>query len=339
MSPRVAYWTSAMHPEMEAVASEVALLRQSFPMSLTWGITSSPGLQCSWRRGFAIHPRMHLAFRASTFFLQRAFHINHLFGGLGDWFHLVSLRSHPSVLTLAVDSPPCDPSLLERIDQFVVEWPEARDTLSSLGIERERTQLIFPPVNLKRFQPTHTPDGPLKVLFASSPDHSDLLAARGIPLLLSAAERLPHVTFRLLWRPWGNSYESVAEEIRRRELLNVELQRERITDMAIEYQNAHATIAPFTDMLKCKPVPNSLIESLACGRPVILTNLIGVSNLIQEKRCGIVCPPTVDGICDAIERVSSNYNNLKSSTRTAAEKWFSEETFIQKYRSLYSELL
>ena len=194
-------------------------------------------------------------------------------------------------------------------------------------------------MNLKQFQPTHTPDGPLKVLFASSPDSTDLLAARGIPLLLSAAERLPNVTFRLLWRPWGNSYESVAEEVRRRELLNVELPRARVTDMAVEYQNAHVTIAPFTDMLKCKPVPNSLIESLACGRPVILTNLIGVANLIEEERCGVVCQPTVDGICDAIERVSSNSKNFKFAARAATEKWFSEETFIQKYRSLYSELL
>ncbi len=338
MPPSVAYWTSAMHPEMEAVASEVALLRQNFRPSITWGVTSSPWLQCSWRRGFGIHPRMHLAFRGATFFLQRAFLINHLFGGLGDWFHLTSLRTHPSVLTVAVDTTPCDRSLLERIDQFVLEWPEARDTLIALGIDSRRTRLIFPPVNLNRFQPTHMPDGPLTVLFASSPDHSDLLAARGVPLLLGAAAKLPNVTFRLLWRPWGTAFETVEQEIRQRGLLNVELRRERVVDMSVEYQNAHIAIAPFTDMTKCKPVPNSLIESMACGRPVILTDQIGISNLLKEEQCGIVCDPTIDGICNAIECVSSNINNLGTAARATSEKWFSEETFIQKYRSLYSQL-
>lgn len=339
MPPSVAYWTSAMHPEMEAIASEVALLRRHFRRSVAWGITNSPWLQCSWRRGFGIHPRMHLAFRASTFFLQRAFHINHLFGGLSDWFHLASLQKHPAVMTVATHSNPCDRGLLDRIDQFVVEWPEARTTLSDLGVNDNRVQLIFPPVDLDRFHPTSMPDGPLKVLFASSPDRPDWLEARGIPLLLDAAARLPDITFRLNWRPWGTAFESVSKEIHRRELRNIELRQGRVVDMSLEYQNAHLTIAPFTDMSKCKPVPNSLIESLACGRPVILTDVVGIANFVEEEHCGIVCTPNTDGICEAIKRASADLTKLGGIARKAAEKWFSAESFIESYRDVYSKLL
>ena len=80
--PSVAYWTSAMYPEMEAIAGEVALLRRNFRPSVAWGISSAHWLQFSYRRGFGVHPRMHLAFRAATWYCSGHFG---LIISLVDW--------------------------------------------------------------------------------------------------------------------------------------------------------------------------------------------------------------------------------------------------------------
>lgn len=101
MSPRIAYWTSSFRPEMEAIAAEVALLRRHFPGSVAWGLSHRHWVRLSWRRGYCLHPRLHLLFRAATRLLEPAFQLNHIVGSLGDWFYLVGRKRRPTVLTLA----------------------------------------------------------------------------------------------------------------------------------------------------------------------------------------------------------------------------------------------
>jgi glycosyltransferase involved in cell wall biosynthesis len=339
MRPSVAYWTSALFPEMEAIAGEVALLRRHFRRSVSWGVSSNRWLQLSWRRGFGVHPRMHLMFRAATAVLQTAFQVNHVFGGTGDWFHLKSVWKHPTVLTIALESSVWQRDLLNHIDHFAVEWPGARDRLVAMGIERSRIDLVYPPVDLSRFVPHPPPANPPMVLFASSPDHADRLEARGVHLLLQAAHRLPHVRFRLLWRPWGSAFESVQRSIEEQGLRNVELHREKVVDMSQEYGRCHVTIAPFTDMTRCKPIPNSLLESLASGVPVVVTDVVPLAEIVSEEKCGAVAAPTVDSVCQAIECALGNHDAFSSSARAASERWFGAERFLKEYDQLYTRVI
>jgi len=46
MSLRIAYWTSGFEPSMEAVSSEVHLLRRSFPRSVVWGLSHRRCVAC-----------------------------------------------------------------------------------------------------------------------------------------------------------------------------------------------------------------------------------------------------------------------------------------------------
>src|SRR5262245_21318129 len=135
MSPRIAYWTSAFEPHMEAIASEVALLRRQFRGSVAWGLSPRYWARFSWRRGYCLHPRLHLVFRLATRLLEPAFQLNHVCGSLGDSFYLVGVRRRPTVLTVAAGDPPVANSLLERVERFVVEYPGGRVQLERLGIE------------------------------------------------------------------------------------------------------------------------------------------------------------------------------------------------------------
>lgn len=328
-----------MHPDMEAIAGEVAFLRSHFKRSVAWGITTQRRCQLSWRRGFGFSPFFYKPFRLSTYFFQRLFQINHIFGSLGDWFHLNSLCRSPAVMTVAALSMNVDISRLRRIDRFAVEWPGALRDLDALGISSERVELILPPVDPLRFFVSKPPDQPFTVLFASSPDRADWLESRGVTLLLSVARQRPKVRFRLLWRPWGDGLTRIREILSTKEHPNVELKVGKCKDMSTEYRMCHATIAPFSDASRCKPIPNSLLESFACGRPAIMTDLVGLADVQGVRDSNIVCRADVESVCAAIDRVQVDWPQRSSRVRELAEDQFSEQRFIRKYESFYASVL
>jgi len=337
--PRVAYWASSFVPEMEAIAGEVACLRRAHPGSVVWGISARESVCLSWRRGFGCHPRFQLLFRALSWAAQRAFDINHVFGSLGDWFHLASVQKRPIVLTMALSAPACDSRLLAKVDRYVVEWPAALSELQQKGIDPARTRLIYPPVDLQKFSPVSIRNRPFTVLFASSPERDDWLEARGVDLLVDAAALRPEMRFRLVWRPWGDSITRVRRWINDRQLSNVELVVGRFVNMAEHYQQAHVTVAPFTLPARCKPVPNSLLESLACGRPVVATSAVGLSAVLNESNVGVTCMETAADLAAALDVVQARWSELSTRARRFAEQSFGVERFVQAYRDLYSDLL
>ncbi|MEX1026307.1 MAG: glycosyltransferase [Planctomycetota bacterium] len=338
MPPRVAYWLSSFEPEMEAIAGEVACLRRAYPGSIAWGVGPRNWVRLSWRRGFGVHPRLHWAFRAAAAAGQGCFDVNHLFGGLGDWFHLRALRRRASVLTMALDAPPCDELLLGKIDRFVTEWPGGRDKLQQLGIEPGRIRLVFPPVDLDRFQPAAEPDGPFTVLFCSSPDAAQWLEPRGVRLLLDAAALRPTMRFRLIWRPWGDSLPVVRQWIADGELDNVELVVGRFADMQAHYAAAHVTVAPFLDGRRSKAAPNSLIESMACGRPVAATAAVGLADVIEECGAGQIFAAEPAALTEALDRLQGDWSDYARRSRLCAEQWFDEKRFLAEYQQVYGEL-
>ena len=339
MSPRVAIWTSAFEADMEAISSEVALLRRSFPRSVSWGLSHRHWALLSPTRGFCLHPKLHLLFRAATRLLEPLFEINHIFGSVGDWFYLAGQRRRPTVLTAAAMNSPVERSLLDRVDCFVAEHPGGRDDLRRLGIGDDRLRLVLPPVDLQRFHPTPRPAEPFTALFASSPEEPSWLAARGLPAILDAAALRPQMRFRLLWRPWGDSLPIIRDQIEQRQLHNVDLAVGRVTDMSAEYARAHVTVAPFTDLNRCKPMPNSLVESLASSRPVICSPLVGLAPLVSEHRAGVVCEPLGAALVEALDRAEADWDVLSIHARRLAEQYFAQETFVRKYQQIYGELI
>ena len=340
MSPRIAYWTSSFESHMEAIASEVALLRRHFRSSVSWGLSHHHWAMLSPTRGYCVHPKLHLLFRAATRLLRPLFQINHIFGSVGDWFYLEGTQNRPTILTAAAHSVPVDKNLLNRVDRFVVEHPAGRTELQTAGIDSTRIQLIFPPVDLQRFSPrTPARNDEFVVLFASSPDDAAWLESRGVRALLDAAALCPDMTFRLLWRPWGNSHATVKQWVKDRDLSNVNIIVGRVNDMSAEYLRSHVTVAPFVVPEHCKPAPNSLLESCACGRPVLCSRVVGVAELVEDECCGVVSEPTGNGIAEGLKRLRRDWPKYSQSARRVAETHFDEARFISSYRAIYRELL
>jgi glycosyltransferase involved in cell wall biosynthesis len=152
---------------------------------------------------------------------------------------------------------------------------------------------------------------------------------------MEAARLRPRWRFRFVWRPWGSALAEMARRVREAGLPNVELIAGRFKDMSPYYSAAHVTAAPFTNAERCKPVPNSLVESLASARPVLITQGLGLASMVQEANVGRVIEPNVESLIGGLEDICGEWQPMSERARVMAEQWFDEAKFLSSYARIY----
>jgi glycosyltransferase involved in cell wall biosynthesis len=192
---------------------------------------------------------------------------------------------------------------------------------------------------LQKFVPTPRPDGPFTVMFASSPDRADWLDDRGVGLLLEVAKRRPDWRFLLVWRPWGTALGELRHRMLHCGVSNIEVVVGRFADMAQFFARSHVTVAPFLSRQRGKPIPNSILEGIACGRPSVVTELVGLSKMIADEGIGAVCDTNAESFINTLDVTERNWSSMSIAARTVAEKYFGRERFLGAYNSIYHELL
>ena len=105
--------------------------------------------------------------------------------------------------------------------------------------------------------------------------------------------------------------------------------------MALLYSAADAFILPSRE----DNLPNTMLESLCCGVPVIATPNGGMRDIIIKMENGIITKETsADAIAEAITMFLDNrefFNSLNISSQ--AHKQFAPEIQAEKYSNLYSD--
>jgi len=182
-------------------------------------------------------------------------------------------------------------------------------------------------IDLSKFKETPIPKNNLFILlFASAPMENSInsLSDKGIVLLLNAFKRLvsihKNIRLILIWR--GKLYKEISALISKMKLEKyVEIINKKV-DMKHYFRKAHATIFTLTNLRGSANYPHSLIESLACGRPVIVSNILEISTIVENEKCGEVSDVTVEGVINAVEETIKEYRTLQSNCRKTAEKYF-----------------
>ena len=336
--PRVTYWTGNWNPGREAISSEISLLRNSLG-------AASVVVACSTRERVGVNashrvlriPASPWTYQPVASVVERFGDVTHIFGGLDSWYPLRFLGRRPMIVTLVTAGSPLASALLDPVAVWVAEADHLADDARTAGIPTERIRVIRPGVNLELFRPSPVPDGPFKVLFASSPQAAEEFEARGVNLLVDAARLLPDVRFVFAWRHWGNQHELRAAIDALSPPPNVEINVADVPVMATVYASVHAVAALFAPG-HGKSAANSIIEGLACGRPALVSQSSGLANLLRESAAGTVVSRTPEAVAEGITQLRAHYGIAVKRARSLAESHFDQAAFVTGYLRTYDAI-
>ena len=88
--------------------------------------------------------------------------------------------------------------------------------------------------------------------------------------------------------------------------------------------------------------PNSICEAQLAGFPVIVTNVGGVSSLIENNKTGILVSMSVDKMIEAVLSLYKNkelHKSISKSGKILARERHSPETIVDKTISIYKKLV
>ena len=338
--PPVRYWVFNYAPQWEAVSKEIDSLLEGLggvDGSLISLNTADARLQLNGRvkrvplpHGLPLYPllRRHAARPG----------VNHLFASAGERWLSPVLARHTAVLTVAKGTSSLDriernAETLRRFRAVVVHSERDRDLMHQVGVAETSIHLIRPGMPLARYREAI---GPFTILFASSPLSAGDFLSRGIHLMLRAAQRLPEVGFLLVWR--RRHVEKLRQLIAEAGVANVEVHDGVIRDMGALFDRAHATALPALEHRSFVPAPRSGLDSLAHGKPLLLSSYVGMAGSVVRAGAGLVFEPTVDGLVAAIEDMRNRYAALRQAAQPYLREHFSPTTHLELYRRLYRSL-
>jgi glycosyltransferase involved in cell wall biosynthesis len=343
---RIIFWSiSCLEPEIEAISKEVFQLAKLFSKSVIFSINPNYLLRFSLKKNYiGFHPALDPLLRLIIPSVEKLSDINHIYGDLCPWTFYKTLRRKPLVLTIASEKGELRQDLLERCQKIIVQTEILRERILALGVAEKKVEILYPSVDLSRFKPIDSildiKSSP-RVLFTSAPRSKQELHARGVYLLLEAAKLNQDIHYHFLYRQWKIGYTSLkATEnyLSRVELNNIALTNEVVTNMPDVYNANHFTVIPYTHAHGGKDCPNSAIESLCCGRPVLISSACPFSSFVEEHACGIMFDPTPASLVDAVEAGMKQYNTLAKNAFTIAQKYFSQAHYLSRMQQIYQEL-
>jgi glycosyltransferase involved in cell wall biosynthesis len=249
----------------------------------------------------------------------------------------------PGVMTLAVyhavHSPVRRSQLwlnrlnMKRLDARVAVSREAAEHVELMvGLPDGSVQVIHNGVPEARVEPVHRPvNGPI----AGSVGR--LSFEKGYDVLLRALPALPGVTGVLL---------SDGPD------------RERLAQLADELGVATRVIMPgwvpdsrqwlptfdvFVQPSRLDSFPLSIIEAMLASRPVVATDVGGVSELVADGETGLLVPPDdPEALAEALGSLlgdPARRERMGEAGRSRAQEAFGFDQMVRSYESLYEELL
>ena len=88
-------------------------------------------------------------------------------------------------------------------------------------------------------------------------------------------------------------------------------------------------------------MPNTGVESLACGTPVVAFNTGGIPDIVDHLKTGYLAEKfKSDDLLNGIEWVlkSSNYLEMRTKCREKALNFFSYPVVAKEYERLYAKI-
>lgn len=218
-----------------------------------------------------------------------------------------------------------------KLKKIIVQSRGVKDKLISYGVESDKIHFMYPIVDLNKFRYTEPPSlTEFKILFASAPNvesaNENNFEAKGVPLLLEAFKEFAESEDARLYIMWrGKHNKELHEKIKELELADKVEIINGVVNMPEWFAKTHITVIPYLNSWRSPEIPLSAVESLACGRPVVATDVLEIAELVQRCKCGCVAEPRKDDFLMALNECRINYAEYQRNCRGIAGGLFSSD--------------
>jgi glycosyltransferase involved in cell wall biosynthesis len=242
---------------------------------------------------------------------------------------------------------------LHRLADAVVpnSYSQKKVLLREAPYLKDRIHPIINCVDLEKYKPADTMahNDPMKILVVGS------FKRQKNPLGLCEAARITHqkkktLDFQIHW--YGNNlfvngqpsrfsgpYLEVLEKIKEYRLDGVIKIFEPVKDILSVYQNADVLCLPSF----FEGCPNVLAEAMACGKPVLASNVCDNSMFVEDDGNGFLFDPNdpneiASSIVRFLQLPTESRNRMAIRSRQIVEEMMSPQLFVQRYIKLINHL-
>lgn len=231
------------------------------------------------------------------------------------------------------------------LGNLVVPDSRTMQKFADESLSTDNIIIVKPGIDLNRFKwskPNNDPN--FKLLMASAPmvgypwftNWKEAFHNKGILILLDAIEQLKkthEIILTLVWR--GDFYNEILDYIKKKNLNCVNVVNETV-DIYEYYKNNDATILPACTAINTPLYPNSIMESISVGRPVIISKFLHISDTINDSKCGISIEPNVNELIGALEDMIIDYKAYQSRCLFAAKEYFDFSKNVAEFKEILS---
>ncbi len=237
--------------------------------------------------------------------------------------------------------------VLKEADKIVVVSNATGNYVLSLGADPEKIRVLHNGVDVNRFKPLTGVKDEMRKKLGISKDSSVVLTVRrlvyknGIDTLIESAKEAikknPRLFFLVVGK--GPDLEKVKERIEQLGMQENFRLTGFISDEGLPF---YYNVADFF-VLPSKSgegLPLVALEAMACGVPVIATNVGGISEVMKEDYGKLVPPNSPGSLAEAILEFSHReLSALKKDLRAMIEQKYSWDKNVEKLVEIYEELI
>ncbi len=319
-------------PQAEALSQEISALQKHFGGELNY-------LNPNQRSPIPI-PRLLFGFQQLTQLrsIEGQFSLHHFYNPDPFPFPILRFLRRPVIYTITsgVGKKRPNAAYFSKLNAVAVADERSLKRLRQWGVEN--TFLVKPGIDTTQF--THTPlplKSKIRLLAGSAPWTKAQFESKGVTALLQAAKQEPRLRLIFLWRG------VLADEMKRRvQALNLGKQVtviNKLVDVNTALASVHAAITLAGREGIIKSYPHSLLDSLAAGKPILVSRAIPMADYVEATGCGAVVETlSAKHILQAVATLTDNYQTMQKIVLEKSSQDFSLKAMIASYQKLYGSV-
>ena len=229
----------------------------------------------------------------------------------------------------------------ERADLILAPTEGIVRSLAQVAEAADKVRRVWPVVDLARFDPSSPDgDGPLRLLYAGT-----VGLAHGLDVLIEASRLAGPEVVQTTIAGDGADAPRIEAIIRQRRVANVKMlgavAAERVADL---YRQCDASVVLLRDLpIFAGALPTKMLESMAAGRPLLLSARGEAAQLLERAGAGLVTAPgdpaALAEACRLLRSDPAMRRALGGAGRVYAEEHFGAQRAVAQWTRQLSDAL